>query len=103
MRIPSLIASSSSARPSARRPRSAGHSPGLLRWVAAGLVAGGTAESQALIVYPNGVLQYPLGEAQAAEAVVSNHQSGPAAFQHGEAERLLPIALALSDVSTSMA
>src|SRR5207302_9168277 len=64
-----------------------------------GPVTRGTTEGQALIVYRDGVLQVPLGEVQAAEAVVGNDRCGPSAFQRGEAERLLPMAPALSECS----
>jgi hypothetical protein len=59
------------------------------------LVAGGTAEGQALVEHPDGVLQVPFGKVQEAEAAVGNDRYGPSAFQCGEAERLLPVAPAL--------
>jgi len=39
----------------------------------------------------------PPCEGQLAETDVDNHQYGPSAFQRGEAERLLPVALALGE------
>ena len=59
--------------------------------------AGGTAEGQALLQHPDGGLQVPLGEVQEAEAAVDNDWCGPWAFQHGEAERFLPVAPALGE------
>ena len=98
VRILSLIASSSSARPSARRPWSAEAEP---RPAAISRkpvpVAGGTTEGQALLQHPDGVLQVPLGEVQVAEAAVGNDRCVPSAFQRGEAERLLPVAPALGE------
>ena len=60
-------------------------------------VAGGTTEGQALLQHPDGVLQVPFGEVQAAEAGVGNDRCLPSAFQRGEAERLLPVAPALDE------
>src|SRR5262249_54466297 len=60
-------------------------------------VAGGTTEGQALLQHPDGVLQVPVGEIQGAEASVGRDRCLPSAFQRGEAERLLPVALALSE------
>ena len=60
-------------------------------------VAGGTTEGQALLQHPDGVLQVPLGEVQAAEAGVGNDWCIPSACQRGEAERLLPVAPTLGE------
>ena len=97
MRILSLIASSSSVRPSARRPWSARRHPGRRDPSQPGPVAGGTTEGQALLQHPDGVLQVPLGEVQLAEAAVGNDWCLPSACQRGEAERLLPVAPALGE------
>src|SRR5439155_13166569 len=55
-------------------------------------VAGGPTEGQTLLQHLDGVLQVPLGEVEVAEAAVGNDRRGPSACQHGEAERLLPVA-----------
>src|SRR5262245_60293254 len=60
-------------------------------------VAGGTTESQALVEHPDGLLYVPLGEVQEAEPGVDTDWCLPSAFQHGEAERLLPVAPALGE------
>src|SRR5262249_17846398 len=60
-------------------------------------VAGGTTERQALLQHPAGVLQVTLGEGQETEAAVDHNRGGPAAYQRGEAERLLPVAPALGE------
>src|SRR6266446_7471274 len=60
-------------------------------------VAGGTTEGQALLQHPDGVLQVPFGEIQGAEAGVGSERYVPSAFHRGEAERLLPVALALGE------
>jgi hypothetical protein len=57
--------------------------------------AGGTTEGQVLLQHPGGVLQIPLGEVQEAETAVGNDRGVPSACQWGEAERLLPVAIAL--------
>jgi hypothetical protein len=59
--------------------------------------AGGTTEGQALLQHPDGGLQVPLGEVQEAEATVGHDRCGPSTFQHGEAERLLPVAPTLDE------
>jgi hypothetical protein len=43
------------------------------------------------------VLQIPLGEVQVAEVAMGNERCDPSALQHGEAERLLPVAPALGE------
>ena len=94
----SLIASSSSARPSARRPCSAEAEPRPAA-IASQVepVAGGTTEGQALLQHLDGGLQVPLGEVQLAETTVGNDRCVPSAFPRGEAERLLPVAPALGE------
>ena len=62
-------------------------------------IAGGTAEGQALVEHPDGVLQVPLGEVQEAEAAVDHDRVLPSAFERGEAERFLPVTLALGEGS----
>ena len=50
-----------------------------------------------MLQHPAGVLQVPLGEVQRAQAAVGRDRCGPSAFPQGEAERLLPVALALGE------
>src|SRR5215471_8392087 len=60
-------------------------------------VARGTTEGQALVEHPDGVPQVPLSEVEAAEALVGHDRYGPSAYQHGEVERLLPVAPAFGE------
>ena len=62
-------------------------------------IAGGTTEGQALIEQPDGMFQVPLGEEEEAEVAVGEDQCVSSAFQHGEAERLLPVAPTLGEGS----
>src|SRR5262249_29725026 len=59
--------------------------------------ARGTTQSQTLVEHPDGALQVPLGEVQVTEAGEGTDRCLSSAFQRGEAERLLPVALALGE------
>ena len=89
MRIVTLIPSSSSARPSARRPWSAEEKPRPVTIAGnqarcdrsqVNLAAGGTTEGQALLQHPDGVLQVPLSDIEEAEAAVGHERCLPSAF-----------------------
>src|SRR5262245_47163421 len=60
-------------------------------------VVGGTTEGQAMLQHPDGLLQVPLGEVQAAEGAMGNARYEPSGVQRSATERLLPVAPALGE------
>jgi hypothetical protein len=67
-----------------------------------GPVARGATEGQALVAYPDGVHQIPLGEVQEAKAAVGNERCRPSTCQRGEAEGLFPVAQPSAKVPSAL-